>query len=987
MANWAELKQIIANAIKTNGNQEITGQTLQTTLTQMASASEEDNASVKNSISLAGPRFNYWDPCSEPELIIGDSVDKVKYKHLTIVDVVGSKVYSNLAYSGVTIDIPKLKADKSILIYAKIINSWSLRVKYCYASKPYPENNTSYYEQITNPTNVVLLALLENNKIENLLAAGSWSHNNRVPSLSTEIYKEHCRAISLRNSFDNKKALRGLVGEYTTKKVGLRLDSEYLLTRVSKVYVRGKLTNTLNNTVTLYVSDPSVYGQINLFSKNLTVDGEGNFEDTVYIPDSVFDAVNWDYGYNIFVFHANTKDNVATITVHEAYAYNHPFDTDLFNKVKLDISGSIVGNSFNIRVVSGDILKEKIDFIYIKGRIRKVSGGAAPAPMLCVTYPVAQNYKDIWSTYIRANSDGTFDTYVAIPSNIFDDVDFNIGYTAFVFAYNNTNTEINLTIESSYAVAYTGKEHTISSYKDMSKLIDIKYTNAFGHIAEAVLPLHFQEAGNSDVYCTAKNSQASESGYIAKIIADVNFDTPRVADATFYVKIGLLDQRNRFVVSREFAIRLHQGYNEVDIEYLKIPIAVGEQIAISVAGKPSIVGTGYTGTATLKYAENDNTNPNEMLYGTLDDAFHTLDATYGGAVTLAYTVKTVESIFASSSEIAEVKTLVEKQNDAINTLQYVYDENNIPYKIIVRNGQLELKEVGYKKVLALGNSLTSHEYKDSIGYYGDDSWAMASTNKVVTTWTNHLQTILRQKNPNAVVTPFNIFPWEENYMGADLSELFKNHVGIDYDLIIMRAGENGTAGSDYAQGVDRLITYLRENFPTADIIMSDMFWHNATKETGFKQIAQKYNYGYVTVGAISDRCLLGQMLLGRDDEFHPITHSGVAGHCTDVCFFDYANILAKFLGYETITGKYTVNVVSFKDYSINQTSQIKDGYVTILTYDSSQPSITVTKAGSPEEISTQVFNLSGTVWINRPSKVPTYAVVFKMPDGHVDVKY
>ena len=519
---------------------------------------------------------------------------------------------------------------------------------------------------------------------------------------------------------------------------------------------------------------------------------------------------------------------------------------------------------------------------------------------------------------------------------------------------------------------------TIKYAKQLNAIIEINEDNkVFGNDnPDAKLNLVFPIAVHVDFSATTTNSEAESNGFLTEITAVVN------SAGTYKFKVGLLDQYPRFVPSYEFTLNLANGRNVIDVSSMNIPIAKGEQLAISCT---STAGT--SGTSSIRFKQNSEAIEHELFYGLNNGTWAKLATTYGGEIVLSYKMKTLETIFALKSQIEQLNGQIEKQNDTINSLKYVYDENGTPYKIAVINGQLAIKAVQYKNVLALGNSLTSHSYAPSIGYYGDSEWAMASTNKTITTWTNHLQTILKQKQPGAIVTPFNIAAWETDYMGADLNTLFATQIGIEYDLIIIRAGENGIAGDDYAQGVDRLVTFLRANFSTADIVITDMFWHNATKEAVFREIAEKYKCQYISFGNIADRCLLGQMLLGKDNEFHPIIHAGVANHCTDACFFNFANILAGALGYSTITGKHTVNVTTSKQYSINQIDQIKDGYVTILTYSTSLPNMTITKATSGDEISIQIISLSDVLWINTPSTMPTYAVVFKMPDDDVNVEY
>lgn len=175
-----------------------------------------------------------------------------------------------------------------------------------------------------------------------------------------------------------------------------------------------------------------------------------------------------------------------------------------------------------------------------------------------------------------------------------------------------------------------------------------------------------------------------------------------------------------------------------------------------------------------------------------------------------------------------------------------------------------------------------------------------------------------------------------------------------------------------------MIRFLQNKYKRATIVVSEMFWHNSQKEAVFKKVADEHGLQYVNTGNISDRCLLGQMLMGIDNQFHPIVHNGVAGHCTDVCYCKYGNILANALGYKEIQNElHTVSVSTNKEYSINNTIQVYNGYVTILTYEGSVPTIT--------GVDIHTISLASANWINKPDKVPTYASVFKMPNSDVNI--
>lgn len=527
----------------------------------------------------------------------------------------------------------------------------------------------------------------------------------------------------------------------------------------------------------------------------------------------------------------------------------------------------------------------------------------------------------------------------------------------------------------------TGKEdkenidsyYNKASYAQKSDILPIKALikttfdkNFYGRIDEfPVEPTTFPYKEHKNGGLVVRDSIANEDGFLYQIKACVN------GNGVFSLRVGLLDQRNMFVERSRTNIALSIGEHIINVLDKHILIKKGETVALSI--------TNDSATCCQFYERAQQSGEKTFLYSPAwDGVFSELATDFGGIVVFGFNMVSVESAFAYATDIEKTNETLNTIASKLNKQQYVYDTDNNPYELKVIDGELVPLPINYKKVLALGNSLTSHSKYEDIGYYGDDSWAMASTNKTETTWTNYLERILKQKNVSASVTPFNIFDWETNPNNVDLDSLFSKVSDTDYDLIIFRAGENGNYVDTYQEGFDRLIRFLQNKYKRATIVVSEMFWHNSQKEAIFKKVADKYSLQYVNTGNINDRCLLGQMLMGIDNQFHPIVHNGVAQHCTDVCYCKYGNILANALGYDEIQNElHAVSVNSSKDFAINNTTQAYNGYVTILTYEDSVPTIT--------GVDIQSISLASVSWINKPDKVPTYASVFKMPNSDVNI--
>lgn len=392
---------------------------------------------------------------------------------------------------------------------------------------------------------------------------------------------------------------------------------------------------------------------------------------------------------------------------------------------------------------------------------------------------------------------------------------------------------------------------------------------------------------------TTANSQTDTSGIIKEIIVRCK------GSGKIRFVVGLLDQRNKVVVSQEFDADVISGINQLDIEDMNIAIAEGEQLFAYI---------GYYGDAIITWEQNNTLIANEMIYGDINSEINRLPTKYGGYVTLAYTVLQIHSIFAQKSELKSQQSQISEIRTDVQKMGIVYDNEGNPYKLKVYNGTLIPISMNYKKVVALGNSLTAHEIAENIGYYGD-GWAMAASVKE-NSWTYLLEEVLKQKRSDAVVVPYNIYSWEIDYLNVNLSELLDDVLTSDTDLIIFRAGENGSNTDNYDIGVDRIISYIINKCPSATIVMTSLFWHKDAKESAIKSVADKYGLSYIYTEAVgSNRYRIGDYTQGVDGLLYPIINSGVAQHMNDVGFAEWTNILANAFGYSPLNYIHNVSIV------------------------------------------------------------------------------
>lgn len=500
--------------------------------------------------------------------------------------------------------------------------------------------------------------------------------------------------------------------------------------------------------------------------------------------------------------------------------------------------------------------------------------------------------------------------------------------------------------------------------------------NIYGYIADGGVAFQQSDYG---ALLTIKNSQFEKDGYLDVIgLGGVNW----VEGATIRFCVGLLDQRNMLVNGRYFdcvTTRSGDFIHKFNVRERNIAVAAGEQLFVQICYDRVV--------ASWVLAESNVGIDNEMLYGSANGIIGRLSTTYGGRVTLIATVHSYESSpFAMQGTVENLNNSIAAIESDINNIRYVYDANNVPYKLKVdSSGNVIALPVNYRKVLALGNSLTEHGLAENIGYHGN-GWAMAATSKPLD-WCSHLQTILRQKAPAAVVTRKNIFDWETNYLAVDLSALLDTELADNPDLIIFRAGENGSTPSqeEYYTGVMRLINYIKASCPDAEIVMTSLFWSNTVKDAAIQQAANALSLRYINTGSVGSQAeKLGDFTFGEDNNQYPIINSGVQAHMCDLGFYQFANILATQFGYESLDLAHNIDVNASVDYYVNKTVGISGSLISVQTFGGSAPTIVV-KDSDNSTISGTLHNMSSVVWQTTPNPIPTYVYTFIMPNKDVTI--
>ena len=179
-----------------------------------------------------------------------------------------------------------------------------------------------------------------------------------------------------------------------------------------------------------------------------------------------------------------------------------------------------------------------------------------------------------------------------------------------------------------------------------------------------------------------------------------------------------------------------------------------------------------------------------------------------------------------------------------------------------------------EKILFLGNSITWHAPKPSIGWYGN--WGMAASSLE-----NDYVHILSRSVSEITGTPpeimvENIAAFESNYETYDLA-LLNEHMEFGADTVILAIGENvRDVGSEdsrirFRAGVLRLLNALKDaGNPT--IIVRSSFWPDEVEDNILKSVAEEVGGVFVDISGLSN---------DESNYAREHAHEGVAAHPSD----------------------------------------------------------------------------------------------------------
>lgn len=177
------------------------------------------------------------------------------------------------------------------------------------------------------------------------------------------------------------------------------------------------------------------------------------------------------------------------------------------------------------------------------------------------------------------------------------------------------------------------------------------------------------------------------------------------------------------------------------------------------------------------------------------------------------------------------------------------------------------------RVLFVGNSITRHASKESIGWHYD--WGMAASAKE-NDYVHVAKKAILQLDPNAAFCICQAADWEKNYRNGE-NELVKFVKAREFnaDIIVIRLIENCEQkefdADIFEKEYCKLIDFFNKK-QTAKIIITSSFWKRVGDEL-LENIARKNNMDFVYLGDLGE-----ESKMRADGLFE---HEGVAAHPGD----------------------------------------------------------------------------------------------------------
>ena len=201
-------------------------------------------------------------------------------------------------------------------------------------------------------------------------------------------------------------------------------------------------------------------------------------------------------------------------------------------------------------------------------------------------------------------------------------------------------------------------------------------------------------------------------------------------------------------------------------------------------------------------------------------------------------------------------------------------ENTVPAEDQLKDlGFVRFERDGALRVLFIGNSITWHGIKTSIGWSGDYGMAASSREK---DYVHVLASMVEEKYGKVGICIAQLAEWERNYVSDTiLEENYAPAREFDADIIVVRIGENMPKGSAPAckPYFDRMIKYFKVR-EGQKVIITDSFWRNDARDAVIRELAEENGYAFCRIGDLENDP--ENMAIGQFE------HRGVALHPSDL---------------------------------------------------------------------------------------------------------
>jgi len=183
-----------------------------------------------------------------------------------------------------------------------------------------------------------------------------------------------------------------------------------------------------------------------------------------------------------------------------------------------------------------------------------------------------------------------------------------------------------------------------------------------------------------------------------------------------------------------------------------------------------------------------------------------------------------------------------------------------------------------KKVLFVGNSLTSHGPKADIDWHGNWGMAATSADKDYVHLVTRALAAKQGTMPEIMVK--NVADFERNHVGYDIAGKFADAASFKADLVILCIGENvaalktAEAQAKYQEQVTALLKTLKSN-SQAQFIVRSSFWANTAKDGAMRLACEAVGGTFVDISSLSK----DEKNYARSER--PYKHAGVANHPGD----------------------------------------------------------------------------------------------------------